>query len=63
MISVRTRIIRNPSWKMKRAFHVIEPIVKEFLDNFSVSKLKKIEFNYHNHFFHAFADTIFIVKR
>ena len=46
---------------MKRAFHVIRPIVN--LDNFSVSKLKKIEFNYHNHFFHAFADTIFIVKR
>ena len=53
----------NASWKMKRAFHVIEPIVKEYLDNFSVSKLKKIEFKYHNHFFHAFADTIFIVKR
>lgn len=61
MISVRTRIIRNSSWKMKRAFHVIRHIVN--LDNFSVSKLKKIEFNYHNHFFHAFADTIFIVKR
>ena len=61
MISVRTRIIRNSSWKMKSAFHVIGPIVN--LDNFSVSKLKKIEFNYHNHFFHAFADTIFIVKR
>ena len=53
----------NASWKMKRAFHVIEPIVKEYLDNFSVSKLKKIEFKYHNHFFHAFVDTIFIVKR
>ena len=34
----------NESWKMKRAFSLIEPQVRDYLDNFNESSLKEIKF-------------------
>lgn len=36
----------NQSWKMKRAFSLIEPKVNTYLDSFSENSLKKIEFTF-----------------
>lgn len=36
----------NQSWKMKRAFSLIEPMVNRYLDGFSENSLKKIEFTF-----------------
>lgn len=50
------------SWKMKRAFNIIEPKVKTYLDSFNDCSLKRINFIYKKNEYKSLADTIFIVK-
>lgn len=50
------------SWKMKRAFSLLEPKIKEFLDKFSAKSLKEITFNFKGTNYTSLSDIIFIVK-
>ncbi len=50
------------SWKMKRAFSLIEPQVNKYLDEFSKNCLKRIDFTFNNKQYSSFADIIFVVK-
>ena len=52
----------DQSWKMKRAFSLIEPKVKDYLDNFNADSLKNIEFTFNKKNYKSLADIIFIVK-
>ena len=52
----------SQSWKMKRAFSLIEPIVKKYLDGFDDNTLHKIDFTFKKQRYSCFADVIFIVK-
>ena len=52
----------NQSWKMKRAFSLIEPKVNTYLDSFSENSLKKIEFIFNKKMYESLADIIFVVK-
>ena len=52
----------NQSWKMKRAFSLIEPKVKNYLDTFSKGSLKKINFTFKKQNYTSLADVIFVVK-
>ena len=50
------------SWKMKRAFSLIEPRVNEYLDNFNSSSLKEISFTFKKNHYRSLADVLFVVK-
>lgn len=50
------------SWKMKRAFALIEPKVKEYLDNFNEESLKEINFKFKGKQYKSLSDVIFVVK-
>lgn len=50
------------SWKMKRAFSLIEPKVNSYLDSFNSNSLKKIEFTFNKKPYESLADIIFVVK-
>lgn len=50
------------SWKLKRAFTLIEPKIENYLRNFSGSSLKKISFSYKGITYNTYSDTIFITK-
>lgn len=52
----------SQSWKMKRAFALIEPKVMSYLDNFSDALLKEINFTFKGSSYKALADVIFIIK-
>lgn len=52
----------NQSWKMKRAFSLIEPKVNDYLDNFNESSLKEVNFTFKKNNYKSFADIIFVVK-
>lgn len=54
----------NPeqSWKMKRAFSLIEPKVDDYIKNFSISSLKKITFEYNKKSYTSLSDVLFITK-
>ena len=52
----------NQSWKMKRAFSLIEPKVNTYLDSFSENSLKKIKFTFNKKMYESLADIIFVVK-
>lgn len=52
----------SQSWKMKRAFSLIEPKVKDYLDNFGKDSLKEVNFTYKGNNYKSLADVIFIVK-
>lgn len=52
----------NQSWKMKRAFSLIEPKVKSYLDAFSNRSLKRINFSFKKQNYSSLADVIFVVK-
>ena len=52
----------NQSWKMKRAFSLIEPKVNAYLDSFNTNSLKKIEFTFNKKMYKSLADIIFVVK-
>lgn len=50
------------SWKMKRAFSLIEPKVNNYLDTFNSESLKQIEFTFNKKDYISLADIIFVVK-
>jgi hypothetical protein len=50
------------SWKMKRAFSLIEPKVNEYLNTFNSQSLKQINFTFDKKAYKSLADIIFIVK-
>lgn len=50
------------SWKMKRAFSLIEPKINEYLDCFNEESLKKISFIFNKKEYESLADIIFVVK-
>ena len=50
------------SWKMKRAFSLIEPKVNSYLDSFNSQSLKKIDFTFNKKPYESLADIIFVVK-
>lgn len=52
----------NDSWKMKRAFDLIEPKIEQYLDNYDEGSLKEINFTFKKKDYKALADVIFIVK-
>lgn len=52
----------SQSWKMKRAFSKIEPAVREYIEKFSSTILKQINFRYKNKQFTALCDILFVVK-
>lgn len=52
----------SQSWKMKRAFSLIEPKVKNYLDNFTEGSLKEINFTFKGNHYKSLADVIFITK-
>lgn len=52
----------SQSWKMKRAFEQIEPVVNSYLDNFTNDSLKKIDFNFKGKDYSSLADVVFVVK-
>ena len=52
----------NESWKMKRAFSLIEPKVNNYLDNFNEASLKEISFSFKGDQYKSLADVIFIIK-
>lgn len=51
------------SWKMKRAFSLIEPTVNDYLNHFDSQSLKEITFSFKGNAYKALADTIFVVKQ
>lgn len=50
------------SWKMKRAFSLIEPQINDYLDNFNDQSLTEINFSFKGNRYKSLADTIFVVK-
>ena len=52
----------NQSWKMKRAFPLIEPKVQNYLETFTSTSLKKIDFTFYNQNYTSLADVIFVVR-
>ena len=56
----------NNSWKLKRSFDLLKPVISDYLDNFQYKNIEdlKVTFNYKNkpHPFTALADVIFVTK-
>ena len=52
----------NQSWKMKRAFSLIEPRIQNYLDFFTNKSLKKIDFKFNKQNYTSLADVIFVIK-
>ena len=52
----------SQSWKMKRAFTLIEPKVQSYLEAFTNESLKKIDFTFKKQNYTSLADIIFVVK-
>lgn len=50
------------AWKMKRAFSLIEPKIRQYIENFSSNSLKKIEFEYKKKMYSTLSDILFVVK-
>ena len=50
------------SWKMKRAFSLIEPCVNNYLNGFNQNSLKKITFEFDKKNYQSYSDVIFVVK-
>ena len=50
------------SWKMKRAFSLIEPKVNDYLNNFNGSSLKEINFTFKKDSYKSLADVVFVTK-
>lgn len=50
------------SWKMKRAFALIEPKINNYLKDFDSMSLKHIDFEFKQQMYSTLADAIFIVK-
>lgn len=52
----------DQSWKMKRAFSLIEPQVNDYLNSFNSHSLKMIDFTFNKRPYMSLADIIFVVK-
>ncbi|MCD8284896.1 MAG: hypothetical protein LUC86_03845 [Prevotellaceae bacterium] len=52
----------SQSWKMKRAFSLIEPKVTEYLNKFCDDTLKEVTFTFNKETYKSLADIIFITK-
>lgn len=52
----------NQSWKLKRAFSLIEPKVQTYLNNFTENSLQEINFKFKGKNYKSFADIVFIIK-
>lgn len=61
LVLVDTKDMKQ-SWKMKRAFTLIEPTVKNYLDSFNAHSLKKINFKFNQKDYTSRSDIIFITK-
>ena len=53
----------SQSWKMKRAFSLIEPKVNDYLNHFNSRSMKNIAFTYNKKEHKSLADIIFIIKK
>jgi len=61
LVLVNTKDMKQ-SWKMKRAFTLIEPTVNSYLDSFNAHSLKKINFTFKQKNYTSLSDIIFITK-
>lgn len=61
LVLVDTKDMKQ-SWKMKRAFTLIEPTVNNYLDSFNADSLKKINFTFKQKNYTSLSDIIFITK-
>ena len=61
LVLVDTKDMKQ-SWKMKRAFTLIEPTVKNYLDSFNAHSLKKINFTFNQKKYTSLSNIIFIIK-
>lgn len=52
----------SQSWKMKRAFSLIEPKVNDYLDSFNENSLKEVNFTFKKNSYKSLADVLFVVK-
>lgn len=52
----------DQSWKMKRAFSITEPLIKNYLDNFSKECLKEVNFTFAKNTYKTLSDVIFVAK-
>ena len=50
------------SWKMKRAFSLIEPKVNDYLEHFNEHSLKNVDFVFKGNTYTSLADVLFIVR-
>ncbi len=50
------------SWRLKRAFSLIEPKIQNYIDSFTSSSLKEIQFIFKNKSYTALSDIIFVIK-
>lgn len=50
------------SWKLKRAYQIIEPCVTNYLNNFHNNSLKLVNFSFKKNSYKTYADTIFVLK-
>ena len=50
------------SWKLKRAYSLIEPIVTTYLNSFSPHYLKQIKFQFKGNIYQTLSDSIFVIK-
>mgnify|MGYP000608834016 FL=1 len=61
LVLVNTKDMKQ-SWKMKRAFTLIEPTVNSYLDSFNDDSLKEINFKFNQKNYTSLSDIIFITK-
>lgn len=61
LVLVDTKDMKQ-SWKMKRAFTLIEPTVNNYLDSFNAHSLKEIKYTFNQKNYTSLSDIIFITK-
>lgn len=61
LVLVDTKDMKQ-SWKMKRAFTLIEPTVNNYLKSFNAHSLKEIKFTFNQKKYTSLSDIIFITK-
>lgn len=61
LVLVDTKDMKQ-SWKMKRAFTLIEPTVNDYLKSFNAHSLKKINFTFNQKKYTSLSNIIFIIK-
>lgn len=53
---------QEDSWKLKRNYELIEPMIKSYLSSFSPFSLKEIDFTFKKTSYKTLADAIFVIK-